>query len=56
MTFDRNPIGQVYHGEEAFDHFWEGSDADTLPDDIFEAIGEILHTQKSQSGVIWIRP
>jgi hypothetical protein len=56
MTFDRNPIGQVYHGEEALDYFWEGSDADTLPDDIFETIGEILHTQKSQSGVIWIRP
>ena len=33
-----------------------GSDPDTLPDDIVEAIGEILHEQNAYFGVIWLKP
>jgi hypothetical protein len=38
--------------------FWEGSDSDSLPDDIYYAIGEVLKQQHRslQHGVLWIKP
>ncbi len=42
--------------EPGTEHFWYGSDADTLPFDIFEAIGQILHERGLSKGVIWLKP
>lgn len=53
LTFDCSfPPGN----EPGTENFWEGSDADTLPSDIYESIGLILHEQRLHQGVIWLRP
>lgn len=54
MTFDRSfPPNQDEPGTE---HFWSGSDADTLPFDIYDAIGRILLERNLHKGIIWLKP
>jgi hypothetical protein len=54
LTFDRGwPPRQPEPGCE---HLWEASDGDGLPEDIYEAIGRILHQQGLHRGIIWIKP
>ncbi len=54
LTFDIGfPPRQREPGTE---HFWEGSDADTLPFDIYEIIGKLLHQHGLGQGVLWLRP
>ena len=47
MTFDRG---------ESSGPFWEGSDADALPGDIFGAIGQLLEERQLRHGLIWLKP
>jgi hypothetical protein len=53
MTFDCSFPPCTEPGTE---NFWEGSDADTLPFDLYEAIGSILHERRLHKGVIWLKP
>lgn len=48
MTFECGPVFRA--GE------WEGSDANTLPPDIYRAIGDLLHKLDLRGGVIWLVP
>ncbi len=54
LTFDTDwPPSPREPGTE---HFWYGSDADTLPFDIFEMIGQILHEHGLHKGLLWLKP
>jgi hypothetical protein len=53
MTFDSSFPPCTEPGTE---NFWEGSDADTLPFDLYQTIGKILHEHHLHKGVIWLKP
>jgi hypothetical protein len=53
VTFDLSFPPRTEPGTE---NFWEGSDADTLPFDLYEAIGKILHERHLHKGVLWLKP
>ncbi len=53
LTFDCSWPPQSGPGTE---FYWEGSDADTRPFDIYEAVGKILHEHGLSKGVLWLKP
>jgi hypothetical protein len=56
VTFDRGRPLEPGVAEPGLERFWEGSDADTLPDDIYLAIGQLLHEYGLRRGVLRIKP
>jgi len=56
LTFDRGQPLEPEATASGQECFWEGSDADTLPDDIYLVIGRLLHDHGLHRGVLWIKP
>ncbi len=42
--------------EPGTQHFWYGSDAETLPLDIYQAIGHLLQEHHLHKGGLWLKP
>ena len=55
VVFDRGWADDV-PVEPGTEHFWEGSDQEGLPDDIYMDIGRLLHEHDVRLGVVWIKP
>jgi hypothetical protein len=56
MTFDRSGMCSLKTIDPGTENHWEGSDADTLPEDIFQEIGRLLREHNLRFGVLWIKP
>jgi hypothetical protein len=54
LTFDCS--FPPHQGEPGTEHLWEGSDADTLPFDLYEAIGQLLKEHGLNKGLLWLKP
>jgi hypothetical protein len=56
MSFDRRWLDYSPNAEPGYEHLWEASDSEGLPNDIYEEIGRLLHDHGLRHGVLWIKP